>query len=122
MMIRHQAHALKSGGEPPHNGDMEARVLKLEDFALETRDRLTRIEISLGHVEKEVGNFKWWVIAQIVAALLTIIGTGIAIQQMTVATFQAAAAHVAPAQAQQAPIIINVPAAPAAAPVPPSLK
>ena len=83
---------------------------------------MTRIEISLGHVEKEVGNFKWWVIAQIVAALLTIIGTGIAIQQMTVATFQAAAAHVAPAQAQQAPIIINVPAAPAAAPVPPSLK
>lgn len=29
------------------NGGMEARVAKLEDFAVETRDRLTRIETKL---------------------------------------------------------------------------
>lgn len=35
------------GGEPPYDGGMEARVNKLEDFAQDTRDRLTRIESRL---------------------------------------------------------------------------
>lgn len=70
--------------------------------------RMTRVETKLDHIEKEVSNFKWWVVAQIVAALLTVVGTGIAIQQMTVATFQAAKESPAPAPAQP-PIIINIP-------------
>lgn len=36
-------------GEPPDDGNMEARVKKLEDFAQDTRDRLTRIEAGLGN-------------------------------------------------------------------------
>ncbi|CAN7455806.1 hypothetical protein LJR099_003071 [Variovorax paradoxus] len=35
---------LESGGGPPHNGDMEARVEALEQSAQETRERLIRIE------------------------------------------------------------------------------
>lgn len=113
---------LKSGGpiDPTggggDNGDMETRVARLEDFAEKTGERLgrvdeklVRVETKLDHIEKEVSNFKWWVIAQIVAALLTVVGTGVAIQQMTVATFQAAGQQ-APAP-QQPPIIINVPGA-----------
>lgn len=78
--------------------------------------RLDRVEVKLEHIDREVSNFKWWVLAQIITALLTVIGTGIAIQQMTVATFQAAAQQSAlPAPAAQPPIIIHVPAvAPAA--------
>jgi F0F1-type ATP synthase membrane subunit c/vacuolar-type H+-ATPase subunit K len=110
---------IESKGGPPHNDDMEARVLKLEDFALDARDRLVRVETKLDHIDKEVTNLKWWMVGAALTIILTVIGTvvgtGIGIQQMTVATFQAAAA-----QPQQAaalpPIIINVPGgAPAAA-------
>lgn len=34
-------------GGPPYNGDMEARVAKLESTAAEIRDRLTKIEVQL---------------------------------------------------------------------------
>lgn len=37
-------HDLPTGGEPPHNDEMEARVSKLEAAAQDTRDRLARIE------------------------------------------------------------------------------
>lgn len=113
--------AVAHGGGGGHNGSMEARVTKLEDFAQDTRERLTRIETTLGHVEKEVSQTKWWILAQIAAGIITVIGTGIAIQQMTVGTFQAAS-HDRPAvqPAQQPPIIINVPSAMPAAPVSPA--
>ncbi|WP_312834774.1 hypothetical protein [Comamonas sp.] len=106
---------LDGRGEPPHNGGMEARLTALEAFAQDAKDRLTRVETKLDHIEKEVGQVKWWIIAQIVAGIVAVLGTGIAIQQMTVATFQGAAQVAkdatpsAPAAAQQPPIIINVP-------------
>lgn len=95
------------------NGDMDAtRIDKLESFAERTGERLTRVEEKLDFVAKEVGQFKWWIVGQIAALFLAVIGTGIATQQMTVATFQGAAqvAKDAAPQAAQAPIIINVPA------------
>ena len=104
---------LPAGGEPPDNESMGTRVAKLEDFAIETRERLARVETKLDHINTEVSNFKWWVIAQIVAGLLAVLGTGIAIQQMTVASFQGAAQvakDAAPPAPTQPPIIINVPA------------
>jgi len=103
---------------------METRVAALETFAKDAGERLVRIETVLSHVEKEVGQFKWWVVGQIVALFLAVIGTGIAIQQMTVASFQGAAqvakdAAPATAAAPQPlpPIIINVPG-PSLAPQP----
>lgn len=101
-------------GGSGHNDGMEARVGKLEDFAHEARERLARVETKIDHIDKEVSNFKWWVVAQIVAGLLAVLGTGIAIQQMTVASFQGAAQvakDAAPVVAPSPqPIIINVPA------------
>ena len=35
---------LQPGGEPPDNGDMEARIAKLESLAEKTSERLIRIE------------------------------------------------------------------------------
>lgn len=108
--------SLLSGGEPPDNGGMEftARIANLETGLTEVKTRLDgvetrldRVEVRLEHIDREVTNTKWWILGQIVTGLLTVIGTGIAIQQMTVATFQAAGAQPAPAQA--APIIIQVP-------------
>ena len=110
-----------------HNGGMDStRIIRLEEFADDAKQRLTRVETKLDNIEKEVSNFKWWVVAQIVAAIVTVVGTSIAIQQMTVSTFQAAGAQAqSPQQASTPNIIINVPpstvpAAPqAAAPVVP---
>lgn len=69
--------ALNRGGEPPYDDGMEARVAKLEDFAVETRDRLTRIEARLDtfpllfatkeDLHKEIGAQTW----RIVGAMLT---------------------------------------------------
>ena len=36
-----------SRGEPPYDDGMETRVIKLEEFAQDTRDRLTRIESTM---------------------------------------------------------------------------
>lgn len=102
---------LKDGGGPPHNGDMDAtRIDKLESFAERTGERLTRVEEKLDHVLKEVGQFKWWLVGAILTIILTVFGTGVAIQQMTVATFQAAGAQANPTPPASPPIIINVPA------------
>ena len=106
---------LRKDGQPPDNGDMEARFAKIETRLDQVDDRLTRVEVKLEHIDKEVSNFKWWVIAQIAAGLLAVLGTGIAIQQMTVASFQGAAqvakdAAPAPvAQPAPQPIIITIP-------------
>lgn len=94
-------------GGGAHNDGMEPRIANIET-------RLTRVETKLDHIDKEVSQVKWWIIVQIAAAFATVFGTGVAIQQMTVATFQGAAQlakEAAPAAVQQPPIIINVPGA-----------
>lgn len=110
-----------SGGQPPYDDDMTSQRLdRLETFADTAKDRLARMETKLDHIDREVSTVKWWIIAQIAAGVFTVLGTGVAIQQMTVATFQGAAqvakdsASAAPVPSQQ-PIIINVPAQPTAA-------
>lgn len=96
-----------------------ARIIKLEEFAEDAKQRLTRVETRLEHIDREVSNVKWWIIGAVLTIVLTtigtVIGTGVGIQQMTVSTFQAAGAQNQPAPAQQPPIIINVPAAQPAA-------
>ena len=44
------------GAEPPDNGGMEARVAKLEDFAQDARDRLTRIEGRLDNIDRNLSS------------------------------------------------------------------
>lgn len=106
-----ERRALKSGGGPPDNGDMPTSV----------DQRLTQVEIKLEHIAHDVGQFKWFLLGAALTMILAVIGTGIAIQQMTVATFQAAGAQANPPQPQVPPIIINVPSQPAAQ-APPSTK
>lgn len=102
-----------SGGSDNGGMELTERVAHLETDMKDVRERMARVETTLNHIEREVSSTKWWILGQIVAGLLTVIGTGIAIQQMTVATFQAAGAQAAPTQ--PAPIVIQVPAAPAPA-------
>lgn len=116
--LREIERKMASGGPPTDNDEMEARLTKLEEFANDAKERLTRVETKLDHIDKEVSNFKWWVVAQIFAGLLTVVGTGIAIQQMTVSTFQAAGAQAQPTP--QPPIIITVPQAVTPAALPPA--
>ncbi|WP_062115930.1 hypothetical protein [Collimonas pratensis] len=44
---RHEKAGLATGGGGGYDDAMEARVNKLEEFAIETRDRLSRIETRL---------------------------------------------------------------------------
>lgn len=90
------------------NEPMEARVLKLEEFAQDTRDRLTRIETRLeqtvtkGDLSESMHNMVKWIVG-------TAAGLGVA--SITVMTFVLNnAAPKAPVAATPAPIIINVPA------------
>ncbi|WP_157222211.1 hypothetical protein [Chromobacterium haemolyticum] len=48
----HQGGYVEESGGPPHNGDMEARVSKLETIAETTRDRLTGVETRLTVIER----------------------------------------------------------------------
>lgn len=76
---------IENGGGPPHNGDMEARVARLEEFAQEVRDRLARLEtraenFATKHDVSEAKNsIIMWVVgaiflAQLLPALLKKIG------------------------------------------------
>ena len=116
--IREIEKKIAGGGPPPDNDGMNtARILKLEEFADSAKQQLARFETKIDHIEKEVSQVKWLIVVQILAGIATVAGTGIAIQQMTVSTFQAAGAQAQPVQQQ--PIIINVPqAAPASSPAP----
>lgn len=108
------------GGGSGYDDGMNTRIIKLENFAEDAKQRLTRVESKLDHIDKEVSNFKWWLFGAVLTVVLTVIGTvvgtGVGIQQMTVSTFQAAGAQtpVASPTPQPAPIVIQIPALPAA--------
>jgi hypothetical protein len=101
------------GGDGGNMGGMDARVANLEIFAADAKERLTRVETKLDHIEKEISSAKWFVLGGvltiIVTVITTIVATGIGVQQMTVTTFEAAGKANASSSAQ--PIIINVPPA-----------
>lgn len=82
---------------------MEARLRAVENAVTTMGDRLV-------HIDREVSQTKWWLagstIAIILAMVAAVLGTGVAIQQMTVATFQAAAQQQAPAPS---PVTIQIP-------------
>lgn len=110
------------GTEPPDNDDMEDRVAKLEDFAIDTRDRLARIETKLdafpsifatkADLQEMGSNLIKWMVG-------TAAGLGVA--AITVMTFVLNnAAPKAPSVQAPPNIIINVPAS--AAPAAPASK
>lgn len=99
------------GGEPPYDGDMENRVTKLEDFAVDTRDRLTRIETKLEHIDTVMAT-KADLHESTSSMIKWIVGTavGLGAAAITVMTFTLNnATQKSPSQAPQ-PIIITIPA------------
>lgn len=111
-------------GNPPDNAGMEARVLKLEDFALETRDRLTRIETKLDDTatKADLADLRTEMHKGTADIVKWVVGTAVALGAVgiTVMTFVLNnATPKAVAVAQPPAIIINVPAnAPAPSPAP----
>lgn len=128
MAVRDKLHVVKHNGpivDRPggggDDGDMEARVAKLEDFAKDTSEKLVGIGERLVRIETRMEAFatkadlhdmtsqmiKWVVGAAV----------GLGIAGITVMTFVLNNAIPKAQTAQPAPIIITVPAQ-AAAPVP----
>lgn len=120
--------SIPTGGEPPHNDGMEARLSGIEtrldrvEQRMDSVDqRLGRVEAKVDHMDRELSQVKWYVIGSTLTILLamvgTVLGTGIAIQQMTVSTFQAASQQ-AQQPTQQQPTVIVVPQTPSPASAP----
>lgn len=67
---------LRGSGEPPDNGDMEARVAKLETLAEKTSERLTAIEKDVAVIKSnyatkaDIAEAKNSVIMWVVSAIL----------------------------------------------------
>lgn len=112
--------------EPPYDPPMHERVVKLEEFAGETRERLARIETKLDAVatKAELHDMKADLVKWIVATAVGLGAAGITV--MTFVLNNAIPKSPTTAIAPQQPIIINVPSAaapqPAPAPTPPQPK
>lgn len=109
-------HGVEDGSEPPHDGDMEARVAKLEAIipTLATKADVQELRLATkADVEKASHDVTKWVVGTMVG------GVGLFIVIMTF-VLNNAVPKAAPAPVQQpAPIVIQVPApAPPAAPHP----
>jgi hypothetical protein len=116
---RNGGDGVAGGGNPPYDVDMEARLTKLEEFASDARERLTKIEVRLeqtatrGDLHEQTSTMVKWIVG-------TVSGLGLA--GITIMTFvlnnavpKSAPAPAAPA-APPAPIIIYAQPAPVAAP------
>ena len=114
---------VESGGEPPDNELMEARVAKLEEFAEEAKVQLARIEtkIDASATKAEVHDLKAELIKWVVGTALGLGAVGITVMTFVLnnATPKSPPAPppvmTAPAMP---PIIINVPPAASSAPAP----
>lgn len=112
LVQNHPKQPVDGGGEPPYHDDMETRISSIETKISDMDSRFIRVETTMSHVDREVSQFKWWLAGSAVAIILAVVGsvlgTGIAIQQMTVSTFQAATPQTIQ-QATPPPVIINIP-------------
>jgi hypothetical protein len=124
---KNAANGVDSGGNPPDDGQMEARLTKLESFAEDARDRLVRIETHLDNTatKADVADLRTEVhkgfsdmVKWIVLTAFALGATGITV--MTFVLNNAAPKQSAQPAPQPQPIIITIPQQPAAAtPAPP---
>jgi hypothetical protein len=70
--LRRISRQLRAGGEPPDNGDMEARTAKLEAAAQDTRERLARIETKMDQyaTKADLAEAKNSIVTWVVSAVL----------------------------------------------------
>jgi hypothetical protein len=119
-----QRNPVANGGGPPYDGEMEARIAKLEEFVVEARTELRAIDVRLGKIEmrldvtatkadiQDTANalIKW------IVATAALLGAA-AISVMTF-VLNNAATHAGPSA--PVPIVITVPVPPAAPVAPPT--
>lgn len=121
---------IDNGGEPPDDGDMEARISKLEHFVVDARERLTKIETRLDQTATKadvvgtVGALQVEMHKGFADMIKWVVGTGVllGVAAITVMTFVLNNAVPKSLVAQPAPIIIYAqpsPVGPAQPPAPP---
>lgn len=116
-----------TGGEPPDDGGMEARIVKLEEFVGEARTELRAIDVRLTKIETRLDSTATKAdVADLGSTMVKwIVGTvsGLGIAGITVMTFvlNNATPRSAPA-GQSQPIVIYAQPAPVAAPGSPPHK
>lgn len=124
--LRNLSEQMTTGGEPPHNDDMEARVKSLEEAIknLPTKADMTELRLAnkadfaelRADLHKNSVDIQRWMIATVIGLFL---GFGGLFLAMSNALKQPASAPQAALQTAQPPIIINVPStspSPAATP------
>ena len=94
---------IDSGGGPPHDDTMEARIVKLEEFAVDAKERLVRIETRLDQTLTKA-DFAEAMSAQVKWIVGTALGLGVA--AITVMTFVLNNAVPKPPSAAPVPIVI----------------
>lgn len=118
------AGTVESGGGPPHDVDMNERVAKLEQRldsvvpSLATKSDLEGLRTEIVRMSSDVTSalhsnhteIQRWMIATIIALFLGMVGWGSFLSSGIKASIES----LKPAQASMAPLIIQIPAAPAA--------
>ena len=121
------------GGGGGYDGGMETRVAKLEDFVVDARERLTRIEVRLdqtatkadiGEIRSDMHKMNAEIKTWTLATMITIIGTMLAAIFGISQIYKASMPTASTPAIQPQPIIIYAqpapPVAPAAAHAPPA--
>jgi hypothetical protein len=81
------------GGQPPHDGNMEPRVARLETAVDRIDQDLTAIKVSIARIETRLENVatKTWVLGGAIAVLVALVGGFWWIAQQYLAPILAAA-------------------------------
>lgn len=69
---------------------MEARV---DTRVARIEGKIDQMMLRLDHTDHGVSNLRWWILGAALSILVASVGTAFGIQQMTITTFQAAAAQ-----------------------------
>lgn len=104
-----------NGGGPPYDGSMENRVAKLEEFVVDARERLTKIETRLDHTatKSDVQESANKIIIWVAGTAVTLGVAAIVVMTFVLNNAVPKAASTPPVQPQ--PIVIYAQPAPTAA-------
>lgn len=107
----------QGGSDGGDNGRVEARLSEVEKAIVRIDGRFDLLFHRMDEMADGIKNLRWWIAGALLSIILAVIATAIGIQQMTVATFQSAAAETRaqqPPASPAAPTVIVLPTAPAA--------
>ena len=122
-LIERLERSIDNSGGPPHDGDMEARVTKLEEFVVDARERLTKMETRLDQTatKSDIGDIRVDMHKGFVDMTKWVVGTavgmgaaGIVVMTFVLNNAVPKAPAAPPTQLQPQPIIIYAQPTPAA--------